>query len=62
MIFEEKRVVFETTSQNAPRKRGMNYRVLSRAVRFRAISYEDVEQALKRAPQTTKKERAKYSR
>lgn len=55
MRFEEKRVVFETTSQKrAEKARDELPSLLGAAVRFRAISYEDVEQALKRAPQTTK--------
>ena len=55
MILEEKRVVFETTSQKrAEKARDELPSLLGGAVRFRAISYEDVEQALKRAPQTAK--------
>jgi hypothetical protein len=55
MSFDEKRVVFETTSQKRAKKaRDELPRLFGGAVRFRAISYEDVEQALKRAPQTTK--------
>jgi hypothetical protein len=57
MIFEEKRVVFETTSQKrAEKARDELPGLLAGTVRFRAISYEDVEQALKHAPKTTKKE------
>jgi hypothetical protein len=55
MIFEEKRVVFETTSQKRAEKvREELPSLLGGAVRFRAISYEDVGQALKRAPETNK--------
>src|SRR5690242_1988793 len=55
MSFDEKRVVFETTSQKrAEKARDELPSLFGGAVRFRAISYEDVEQAMKRAPQTTK--------
>jgi hypothetical protein len=55
MSFEEKRVVFETTSQKRAEKgRDELSNLFGRAVRFRAISYEDVGQALKRAPSTNK--------
>ena len=55
MIFDEKRVVLETTSQKRAEKARDELPILfGGAVRFRAISYEDVEQALKRAPQTSK--------
>jgi hypothetical protein len=55
MRVEEKRVVFETTSEKrAEKARDESPSLFGGAVRFRAISYEDVEQALKRAPQTTK--------
>ena len=55
MSFDEKRVVFETTSQKRAEKARDELPILfAGAVRFRAISYEDVEQALKRAPQTSK--------
>jgi hypothetical protein len=54
IVIEEKRVVFETTSQKrAERARDELPGLLRHAVRFRAISYEDVEQALKRAPKTS---------
>ncbi len=57
MIFEEKRVVFETTSQKrAEKARDELPGLLAGAVRFRAISYEDVEQALQHAPKTPNKE------
>jgi hypothetical protein len=55
IVFEEKRVVFETTSQKrAEKARDELPRLFGGAVRFCAISYEDVEQAIKRAPQATK--------
>jgi hypothetical protein len=55
IVIEEKRVVFETTSQKRAKKaRDELPSLLNGAVRFRAISYEDVEQALKRAPQASK--------
>ena len=57
MIFEEKRVVFETTSQKrAEKARDELPGLLGGAVRFRAISYQDVEQALKHPPTATHKE------
>jgi len=44
-------VVFETTSQHrAERGKEFLQRLLGDAVRFRVIAYEDVGQALKRAP------------
>ena len=53
IIIEEKRVVLETTSQKrAEKARDELANLFGGAARFRAISYEDVEQALKRAPQT----------
>ena len=56
MIIEEKRMVFETTSQKrAEKARDELPRLFGAAARFRAISYEDVEQALKHAPQATHK-------
>jgi hypothetical protein len=56
MSVEEKRLVFETTSQKRAEKARDELPSLFRgAVRFRAISYEDVEQALKRAPSTIKR-------
>jgi hypothetical protein len=55
MVIEERRVVFETTSQKrADKARAELPNLLGGAARFRAISYEDVEQAIKRAPKTTK--------
>jgi hypothetical protein len=57
MIFEEKRVVFETTSQKrAEKARDFLPALLRGNVKFRAISYEDVQQAMKHAPQTSKKQ------
>ena len=57
MIFEEERLVFETTSQKrAEKARDELPGFLAGAERFRAISYEDVEQAIKRATKTTEKE------
>jgi SEC-C motif-containing protein len=53
IIIEERRVVLETTSQKrAEKARDELANLFGGAARFRAISYEDVEQALKRAPQT----------
>ena len=53
IVIDENRVVFETTSQKrAERARDELPGLLRHAVRFRAISYEDVKQALKRAPKT----------
>jgi len=55
IIIEEKRVVFETTSRKrAEKARDELPILLDGAARFRAISYEDVRQALKRAPTSTK--------
>jgi hypothetical protein len=55
MRFEEKRVVFETTSKKrAEKARDELPRVFGDAARFRAISYEDVGQALRRAPKASK--------
>ena len=55
IIIEAKRVVLETTSQKrAEKARDELANLFGGAARFRAISYEDVEQALKRAPQTSK--------
>jgi hypothetical protein len=49
IVIEEKRVVFETTSQKRAEKgRDKLPSLLGGAVRFRAIRYEDVGQALKR--------------
>ena len=51
IVVEERRVVFETTSkQRAERGRDFLQRLLGDAVRFRVVAYEDVGQALKRAP------------
>ena len=58
MIFEEKRVVFETTSQKrAEKARDCLPDLLRQNVKFRAISYEDVEQAIKHAPAPTEKKK-----
>lgn len=54
IVIEKERVVFETTSKKrAERARDELPVLLGGAVRFRTISYEDVGQALKRAPATT---------
>lgn len=54
IVIEKERVVFETTSKKrAERARDELPSLLGGAVRFRAISYEDVGQALKRAPAST---------
>ena len=51
IIVEDRRVVFETTSQHrAERGKEFLQRLLGDAVSFRVIAYEDVGQALKRAP------------
>ena len=51
IFVEDRRVVFETTSQRrAERGKEFLERFLGDAVKFRAIAYEDVGQALKRAP------------
>jgi hypothetical protein len=53
IIIEEQRVVFETTSQKrAEKARDELPGLFGAAVKFRAISYEDVEQVIKRAPKT----------
>ena len=52
IIIEGRRLRFETTSQKrAERARDFLSGLFSENVKFRAISYEDVEQALKHAPQ-----------
>ena len=57
IIVEKRRVVFETISkQSAERGRDFLERLLGDAVKFRVIAYEDVGQALKRAPERPKKE------
>jgi SEC-C motif len=57
IVVEDRRVVFETTSQKrAEKARDGLVNLLGASIRFRAISYEDVGQALKRAPAPTKKE------
>lgn len=56
IFIEKQRVVFETTSQKrAEKARDFLTGLMKGSIRFRAISYEDVEQAIKRAPQTAKK-------
>jgi SEC-C motif len=51
IVVEDRRVVFETTSQRrAERGKEFLQRLLGDAVSFRVIAYEDVGQALKRAP------------
>lgn len=51
IVIEDKRVVFETMSRSRAEKARDELSVLcGAAVRFRAISYEDIEQALKHAP------------
>jgi len=51
VVVEDRRVVFETTSQRrAERGKEFLQRLLGDAVSFRVIAYEDVGQALKRAP------------
>ena len=55
IVIEEKRIVFETISKKrAEKARDELPGVFGGAVKFRAISYEDVEQAIKRAPKTAK--------
>jgi hypothetical protein len=57
IVIEEKRVVFETTSRKrAERARDFLAGLMKASIRFRAIRYEDVEQAIKHAPQTHKKQ------
>jgi hypothetical protein len=56
MTFEERRIVIETTSKKrAEKARDELPAVFGGAASFRAISYEDVEQAIKHAPPTSKK-------
>ena len=51
IVLEERRLVFETTSQRrAEWGRDFLQQLLREAVNFKAISYEDVRQAMKRAP------------
>lgn len=51
LFIEDRRVVFETNSQNrAEKAREFFSGLFGESVKFRAISYEDVEQALKHAP------------
>lgn len=56
-VLEDDRLMFETTSrQRAERGKEFLQRLLGEAVRFRVITYEDVGQALKRAPGPAKNE------
>ena len=56
IFIEERRVVFETTSQKrAERARDLLPDLMRGSVRFKAISYENVEQAIKRTPQKAEK-------
>jgi hypothetical protein len=51
IVMEDGRIVLETTSQKrAEKARDWLPSLLGDAVRFRAISYEDIDQALKRGP------------
>jgi hypothetical protein len=51
IVLEDGRIVLETTSQKrAEKARDWLPSLLGDAVRFRAISYEDIDQALKRGP------------
>ena len=62
IFIEKQRVVFETISQKrAEKARDFLTGLMKGSVRFRAISYEDVEQAIKRAPQTAKKKEPEIS-
>jgi hypothetical protein len=55
IVVEDRRVVFETTSQRrAQRGKEFLQRLLGDAVSFRVIAYEDVGRALKRAPKPPK--------
>ncbi len=57
IVLEDRRVVLETTSQRrAERGRDFLQSLLGKAVNFKAISYEDVGQAMKRAPKSESKE------
>jgi hypothetical protein len=59
IILEDGRVVLETNSQKrAERGRDWLSSLLGDAIRLRAISYEDVGQALKRSPAQTKNKSA----
>ena len=49
LFLEDRRVVFETTSQRRAERERVLQRLLGDAVSFRVIAYEDVGQALKRA-------------
>jgi hypothetical protein len=58
IVLEDRRVVFETTSQKrAEKAREGLPTLLGDSVRFRAIRYEDVGQALKRGPAPAKKKK-----
>jgi SEC-C motif len=55
IVVEDRRLVFETTSQRrAERGKEFLQRLCGDAVNFRVIAYEDVGQALKRAPERPK--------
>lgn len=57
IVMKARRLVLETNSQSrAERGKEFLRRSLGDAVRFRAISYEDVGQAIKRAPRKAEKE------
>ncbi len=57
IVVEKARVIFETTSRGrAERGREFLQALLGEAARFRAIAYEDVGQAMKRAPEPAEKE------
>ncbi|HWP56707.1 MAG TPA: SEC-C domain-containing protein [Candidatus Acidoferrales bacterium] len=56
VVLERDRLVLETTSrQRAERGKDFVQGLLGDAVRFRAVSYEDVWQAVKHAPEATKR-------
>ncbi len=56
IFIEERRVVFETASQKrAEKARDLLPDLMRGSVRFKAISYEDVEQAIRRAPRKAEK-------
>jgi hypothetical protein len=55
VVVEDRRVVFETTSRRrAERGKDFLQRLCGDAVSFRVVAYEDVRQALKRAPERPK--------
>lgn len=56
LVFENEKAVFEAISrERAEKARDELPGICGVALRFRAISYEDVDQALKRAPKRTKR-------